>query len=1131
MGTSLRLSLTATLLALAGPDAVAAGKYGFADKPGGGQNDPVIQVSAFIGPGSSPGTTNGAVVSLTEEQANALYKFDSGQGVFQLSAKTPTIPQTTATENQWIRIKFPMDISSAKIRKTLMKNKAALIGTSFLTPNISITDEGGTHIEGIPVINGRTAQNKKVFGPSAGANGEAFPLWLDSKGKNLLVGKKIFTYVATVRDLDVADQEFISTAAFGGTTADPLTSTKKEIRIRLQAVGGVEVNGFWVIKIGDNSGDPLTPVIPLTISTNAITALDPVTPTEFVNMNQVVEPFTKFLVEYSEPIVPSSMGFSAKQVSEFNASNPVFPMFFNGNTGVIPNPDTSALNIPIYPAFRVTASAGTSGSSFVVPFNVRPINPNNLAQYIVNPIIDVPGDVDVTLKGLDATTNLQNTGAGPVPFAASSLYRVQFDQPNGEKTFHTNLGRAWVNVPVAPQAIYFSPLAGGGIGAINLDGNGFETNDPAVKRLLILTNGTGICACLNNAISGFFPGPSALGCNPPAFGDQGVAGNSIGIGGNPPGLLGGPTPVPGVNEGSEGSTANGSLGTFGLFPRGFETVCRDSRGNARLQRAPEVGSVGDIQVGDFLDTLFYDRLNPAAQTAVHGSLFLGVPITRNSISDPPVPNPPPLRLPVGLPPVDIVYDQQKLLKPAFVIIGAEPFPNCPGAGNPYCVPNTAMPPIPPFVPACPPTTPYLLLPDPFNPVVGDHFPVFAQNGPAYQTHGSINAFAARQQIGNFLYVTDRDENVVKVLNSNTFSVLDKIETPDPEGLGLTSDLRFLYVSNFGNDSVSIIGTNPFAGGFHTELTRIPVGSGPRAVSAQADGEDVFVANYLGNSVSIIDLKSQTVRNTLTDSVKRPWEVITTPRQSLTGWLQGTYNAFIANQGTGEINVYESGPTGTVGADAIRWKIQASEQFFDMRGMTYDPFAQVPGVYTPGFFPGGVYITHRDLETGLAVVSRGVFTEQKPAAGILPPQPFPGTILNSPGAFERKFAISASWGGPLVPFEQKLNLGGQDQTPYDVALNDFTAKSFYSTVVTEGYQTNIGASLAIPTAQVSVENGKHPYRVSAGGGIIPTYVPDRLYISFPGDSRIVVVDPAFPGVPLNVIENAPVVGSMATYFDQ
>ena len=178
MGFRLQILFSTAALTVATPFLAYAGKYGFADKPGGGKNDPIIEVAASVAP------NDGARVSLTPDQANAAYGFvlatpATPVGSYTVTSTPPVIPQDAAGANQVISIRFPFKISSSKVAKTIMKNKASLASTSFLTPNVTITDENGFHVPGIATIKG-----KDVFGPKR-SNDPDFPTWLAPNGKNL----------------------------------------------------------------------------------------------------------------------------------------------------------------------------------------------------------------------------------------------------------------------------------------------------------------------------------------------------------------------------------------------------------------------------------------------------------------------------------------------------------------------------------------------------------------------------------------------------------------------------------------------------------------------------------------------------------------------------------------------------------------------------------------------------------------------------------------------------------------------------------------------------------------------------------------------------------------------------------
>lgn len=1112
MSFRLNLSLALACALFVPTSALGGEKHGFANKEGGGANDPVIEVAASIAPDV------GATFSLTPDQANALYKFNPMNLAFEVTQTPPLIPQTAGGRNQFIAIRFPFKISSKSATKSIMKNKPELAADSFLTGGISFKDDTGASVKGIATIAG-----KDVFGTNLKKD-PAFPSWDDAKGKNQLVKNSVFTFIA-----DEGDQNLSTPAAFGSAPGDPDTSLIGEVRVTVAKVDGVLINGFWVLKVDPGTGLPQPGITP---KVNDIIALNPVSPPKTNLGNPVVEAFSKYRLLFSEPMIPWSVGFGSDAVKDFNSTNPPFPLSYNGNSSFVPNYDPTNLGVPLFPNLRVQAYAANGVAGFVVPFDLRPINPNNLAEYVINPILDLPGktDVDVTVLPRSSNQNFVVALGANLGTSATTLYNLGFDEAgvaDNTRRFHTGAGRAFTNVPVSPGVLYYVPLFGNGIGAINLDGNGLETNDPATSRLIILTNNTVMCTC-PTAVTSLpnFAGSHLLGCNGNTFG---IGGGTvpIGIAGNPPGThLGPSTPVPGVNEGSDGTTAN--VSPFSTFPLGFETVVKNSEGNPRLADLPDLGGVIDGEVGEFLDTLFFDHQNLGTLNALHQSAQTGTTGPGNFISDPPVPNPPPLRLPVGLQPVDIVFGQQKLLKPAFVIEGDEVWPTLVGCGG--IGPERV-----------------LLLPNPINPLTGDILPRYPQSGPFFQTFNAAGIYASRQQIGNFLYVTDRDFGTLSVLNSNTMTVIDRIELPDPTGIGVAPDLRHVYVSNFADNSLSVIAADPFAANFHKEIARLSVGEGPISVSAQPNGEDVAVCNYNGNSVSFLDTASLTIRNTVSGSMKRPFDVVLTPRLGLLGWASGIYLGYIASQGSGDLLIYESGPSGAsgFGADEMKWAASQTSRFEQMRHLAYDPM-DYPGISTndspfavptlPNQLVSGVWVTHQDEQTGLAMVTRVAFTRQLPMPGALPNVPLPGSILSSPGVVQRIFEPVQFIGGPLVPFNQQLNPGGQDQTPYDIAFSDVSVGNFFNSIPTVAFngftwKTN-GGSVPPPIATSQSRNHKYPARSDAVGNPVPVYIPDRMYVSFPGDNRIVVLSPngGNNAGPLNVINGAMAPGKLIQFFD-
>ena len=460
-------------------------------------------------------------------------------------------------------------------------------------------------------------------------------------------------------------------------------------------------------------------------------------------------------------------------------------------------------------------------------------------------------------------------------------------------------------------------------------------------------------------------------------------------------VVGPGTPTPGVNEGSSG----------------FEQMTRDSFGKQTLTDPKEIGQVRDMIIGNFLDSVFFDESNPFAFVGNHRSYNTPTQtaVENNTTADPPVPNPPPLRFPVGLPHTAVLFDQDDVAKDPFIINGnevlgrdtttvfndgtsfiANVLVNTFIQLNP--VSNTSNPQT-----FDSPHLPNAGFPDPFGGKTVD----FVQSGPMSKTTTAgllalisagasataglqIPIYQSRQQIGNFLFVTDGVNKKLHAVNSNTMEVIESLSLPDPYGLGLTPDLDLLFVSNEGDDSVSMVVANPLNPAFMTEIKRIKVGKGPRAVAVTPDKEDVFVLNRLSNSISIIDLGTGTVRKEiLSTGIKRPWDITVGMREVTGGpaFQSGTFHAFISNHDADSILVYEGGPAGVagIGFDDILGEIRPNEpatigqpSLVDMdapTGITWDPQAPLDP------FAGtiGCFVAHQDPATGLAVVSRIAYT--------------------------------------------------------------------------------------------------------------------------------------------------------------
>ena len=75
----------------------------------------------------------------------------------------------------------------------------------------------------------------------------------------------------------------------------------------------------------------------------------------------------------------------------------------------------------------------------------------------------------------------------------------------------------------------------------------------------------------------------------------------------------------------------------------------------------------------------------------------------------------------------------------------------------------------------------------------------------------------------------------------------------PEGIAVNSSSNYVYVSNYGNNTVSVInGAND-----HIVAT-IAVGANPEAIAVDSSSGYIYVANYQGSSISVINSSSNSV---------------------------------------------------------------------------------------------------------------------------------------------------------------------------------------------------------------------------------------------------------------------------------
>lgn len=583
--------------------------------------------------------------------------------------------------------------------------------------------------------------------------------------------------------------------------------------------------------------------------------------------------------------------------------------------------------------------------------------------------------------------------------------------------FSTASGPGIVNAPVAPEALYIG-IAGStpGVSVIDLNGIGQGTGDLASTRFR-----------------------------------QGLQPN-----------IGSPGVDPALSEGRTNLDA-GSAGSL--------TLVRDSNLNTRLLREPICGSVGDMMLGAPLDLIFNnENVNTNATRSNQMNPVLGQQMPGNTITQPPHPNPPRLVYPPPNPGRAIFGEEPTVTSssgppgniltggvaagcansPLNRLVAGNPFSSIPGVFGLYgslFMGTFYGPQRPPLSPPPPP---------PFCP------------------------FTSRQQIGQFLYVLDRDNRQILVVNSNRFTVLDTIRLTDPVSMAMSPSMTHLAVSNFSSATVSFIDIDPTSQTFHQVVAGTRVERGPTGICWQPDGEDILVVSTDANVMSIIRASDFSVRRSVSGFLNAPIEVVATERYTTNGFQQNVYFAYILNS-NGTVAVYESGPDGVNGIgfnDVISTIPNAN--FPRARSMIYDFLSAT----------GGVLIGHTD-DTGLGQVSRLSMTSSP--LGQQPLNPNSGGFIQPPTFRQKEWAVVQRYGGLNATTPVRDLLSGN--SVIDLATDEMRNRGGAQGQLT---QFNSGRDRT-----PYIHSGKHTIKTL--GGAIPAVEPKLLFAALSDVGKIDVLE--------------------------
>jgi hypothetical protein len=596
-------------------------------------------------------------------------------------------------------------------------------------------------------------------------------------------------------------------------------------------------------------------------------------------------------------------------------------------------------------------------------------------------------------------------------------------------SFTTGEGPGLVNAPVSPDTIYIARTgAVPGLSVVDLNGFGQSTGNPTFDQAHPVVEG-----------NSNFP-------NNPNVRIQGA-------------LLR-PALMPGT------CTFNG--GSAGVFTLAVDSALQDL-----ILRAPLVTSVGDMMLGHALDRTFNNgpapfgcQANGGNFCAFNGKKVINPTVNGNTMQPfvngqvngvigtgaenlecwAPHPNPPPL---------------------VFPPICVSPFIN---GQEPTSV-DTINPP-----PGAALTN--LLVPGTYfgNPVTNvppdglltpEQNAFFEGPGIPLPTITNCQPYMIRQQVGQFLYIIDRLQHEVVVVNSNRMTVIDRITVPDPTSLAMSPNLNLLAVVNQLGNLVSFIDIDPASSTFHQVVHETVVGTRPRGVAWEPLNEDILVCNEVENTVSVLSASSLEVREVVSSQLNLPFDVAITPRQLCWGYARNVYFAYILNR-NGQVAVFESGPN-------------------SVNGWGYD---NVIGIATQTFLnPKAIQPDPSDLRSAVWIAHEGPINTQTGQPGLLG-QPALSKLVIESGIvgvipLNLNFILTPHFRDLFLGVQVSLGSANLSGLPIDIA---FDSQRNYAGLV--GFTNNYSAGLGIPI------NGKQTIRGNCAAGVSSTSHPRYMFVAVP-----------------------------------
>lgn len=144
------------------------------------------------------------------------------------------------------------------------------------------------------------------------------------------------------------------------------------------------------------------------------------------------------------------------------------------------------------------------------------------------------------------------------------------------------------------------------------------------------------------------------------------------------------------------------------------------------------------------------------------------------------------------------------------------------------------------------------------------------------TVGEMPRGVSTDPMRNRVYVTNYGNNSISVIDNNTNTVIQTLTgITSANYLAQDPTRNIIWVTNYSSNQVTPIQANADATSFNI-LPAIDVGDGPWGVAYEPVYDYLYIVNQLENSVTIIDAENHTVIATLTDDFDQPYHIAANP---------------------------------------------------------------------------------------------------------------------------------------------------------------------------------------------------------------------------------------------------------------